>query len=58
MHLEHRVSQSLIKVKEGAIIYTSLRYRDDKKRRALGLLAKEGYYKKVSRFGYERTNKA
>ena len=57
MHLEHPLCQRLIKLKEGTTVHTSLRYRDDKQRRALGLLRKEGYFKQLYRFVYKRTNK-
>lgn len=57
MHLEHKICKQFISLKEGTYKYTSLRYRDDKERRALGLLKKEGYFKQLGLFTYQRTNK-
>lgn len=57
MHLKHDKCVMFLKMKPNTIVYTSLRYRDDLKRRALGLLSKEGYYIKIGRFTYKRTNK-
>jgi len=57
MHLQHKICQQLISLKEGTYKYTSLRYRDDKYRRALGLLRKEGYFIQLGLFTYQRTDK-
>jgi len=57
MHLKNEICLRFLSLDEGITVYTSLRYRDDKKRRALGLLTKNGYFKKVHRFTYQRTNK-
>jgi hypothetical protein len=57
MHLEHKICKELISKKPDTIIYTSLAYRQDKKRRALGLLCKNGFYKKIGGYTYQRTNK-
>jgi hypothetical protein len=57
VHIEHKEARKWLKQPKGTIVYTSLRYRDDYKRRALGLLSYLGYYKKIGRFTYKRTDK-
>lgn len=53
----NKAALSLLKVPVGKTVFTSLRYRDDKNRRALHLLKKEGYYLQEGRFLFKRTDK-
>ncbi len=47
----------LLSIPYNQMYYTSLAYRDDKKRRGLGELKQHGYFEQLSRFVYKRTNK-
>jgi len=57
MHLEHKTCKKLISLPKGSVIRTTIRWRDDQIRRALGLLRENGYYKIISKLTYERTTK-
>lgn len=52
-----KTKKHLVSLKEGIDVYTSLAYRQDYRRRALGELKQHGYFKQLSRFHYQRTNK-
>jgi len=52
-----KTDKFLISLSKNQVFYTSLRYRDDKRRRSLHKLKKLGYFEQISRFGFKRTDK-
>lgn len=56
MHIENKLCKKLISFPADKVIQTSLRYRDDRLRRAIAILKNEGYYKVIGKFRYQRTH--
>ena len=52
-----KTDKQLISLPVNQVYYTSLRWRDDKKRRSLGKLKDLGYFEQLGRFVYKRTDK-
>lgn len=48
--------QRLINLPTNTIYYTSLKYRHDKDRKDLAILTKYGYFQRIGRFMFKRTN--
>lgn len=54
----NKTDKFLIKLPKNQEFFTSLRYRDDARRRSLHKLKELGYFEQLSRFHFKRTDKA